>query len=258
MLAMKNRLFPLVCIVIIGTCTQLFSQDKVLAPSKDVSIKLKSGIIIKGTFWEPKDPSKHTLVLLHGLGSNRGEWKDFAERVNRLGFGVFTYDSRGHGESTLDDDGNKIDYTTFPKWGKKTPWNLMVDDLDEILVYLENLEGCDKNKFILGGASLGANVALTCASRKKNIAGLILLSPGLDYAGVTTEYPMRFCKVKPIFIAAAQGDVYAYTSSQKLVSFKPNKKHITEAYLPTNEHGVTMFRSGLDADLFDWLTQKIK
>ena len=182
--------------------------------------------MLKGDLYEPKDSTKLSFVFLHGLGSNRHEWRDFAEKLHTLGYGVFIYDARGHGESITDSDGNKIDYKTFPKWGKNSPWKLMVDDLDEVLAYLENIEGLDKDRFVLGGASLGANVALTCASRKKNIRGLMLLSPGLNYAGVETEYLMRFCRAPAIAIAASTGDTYAYQSSEKLESFIRNKRKI--------------------------------
>lgn len=260
--SMKKRIVCLAGLFVtvgflLGAETEEKKKEDVFAP-KIRTVVLKSGINLIGTWFEPRDKNSATFVLLHGLGSTRQEWRGFAERLHALGYGVFIYDARGHGESISDTDGNIINYKTFSQWGKKSPWKLMSDDLDGVLLYLEKLEGADKNMFVLGGASLGANVALECAARRKNIKGLMLLSPGLDYAGVTTEYPMRFCKVPALAIAASKGDRYAYQSAKKLISFKRNKKSITFFDMDGSEHGVNMFRLGLDAELLDWILKKIK
>ncbi|MFH1379545.1 MAG: alpha/beta fold hydrolase, partial [bacterium] len=197
-------------LLIISPLALLYSEeakDEINKPKK-LTITLKSGINIVGTLYEPREVTSLNFVLLHGLGSTRHEWTGFAEKLHTMGYGVFMYDARGHGESVLCENGTEINYKSFTRWGKTSPWMLMIDDLDEILIYLEKLVGLDPKRFVLGGASLGANVALNCASRKKDLRGLILLSPGLDYAGVTTEYPMRFCKVPAIAIAASPGDAY--------------------------------------------------
>lgn len=247
-------------LIIVQPFMHLGSEEKKDNPPapKELTIKLKNGINIVGTLFEPRSSTNLTFVLLHGLGSTRHEWMSFAERLHTLGYGVYIYDARGHGDSTADENGNKINYETFPKWGKNSHWKLMVDDLDEILLYLEKLVGLDPKRFVLGGASLGANVALNNASRRKNIRGLILLSPGLDYAGVTTEYPMRFCRVPAIAIAASPGDVYAYESSKKLVEFKNKSKKVSFFEVSGSEHGVNLFKMGFDAELLDWIHQKIK
>lgn len=261
---MNKRLFCFVLLTVVmgigihSGWAEERKEIKKAKPFKEISIVLKSGINIAGELFEPRDQKNLSFVLLHGLGSNRHEWRSFAEKLHVLGYGVFSYDARGHGDSTADTDGNEINYKTFPQWGRSTPWKLMVDDLDEILVYLEKLEGLDKTRFVLGGASLGANVVLSCASRKKNIRGLILLSPGLNYAGIETEYPMRFCRVPAIAIAASTGDTYAYESSKKLQSFMRNKKRITFFSSEGSEHGVNMFRRGLDAELLGWIQKKIE
>jgi pimeloyl-ACP methyl ester carboxylesterase len=225
---------------------------------RDVTVELRSGVKIIGTMMRPRIKNNYTFVLLHGLGSDRNEWRGCAKTLHALGYGVFLYDARGHGQSIKDGGGNTISYKTFSPFDRNSQWQLMVDDLDEILQYLKDFEAVNGNRFVLCGASLGANVALTCASRRKDIQGLILLSPGMDYAGIAAEYPMRFCPSIPLAIAASKGDSYAFQSAERLASFKPDNKQIVSYWLDGREHGVNMFKQGLGAQLFPWITGTFK
>ena len=63
------------------------------------------------------------------------------------------------------------------------------------------------------GASIGANIALNYAVSDHSVKSVILLSPGLDYMGVTTLAPITQYK-NPIYIAGAEGDSQSVKDSR--------------------------------------------
>ena len=54
--------------------------------------------IISGT-------GKTTVLLAHGYGFNHLEWNIIVERLNQLGYRTIVFDQRGHGQSTIGQEG---------------------------------------------------------------------------------------------------------------------------------------------------------
>ncbi|MBM9548006.1 alpha/beta hydrolase [Leptospira sp. 201903074] len=61
-----------------------------------------NGVHIRVGIWPGK---KQTIVCLHGLSGNLYSMKPLAERLNRLGFRVLSYDLRGRGKSDKPESG---------------------------------------------------------------------------------------------------------------------------------------------------------
>ncbi len=122
-------------------------------------LPLPNGVTLTYRRWRAPDNPKHqTLVLLHGLASNRTRWSEFIERTAlRDHWDILCPDLRGHGESfTRDPVGLEI-------------W---CDDL----VTLLDAEGVQQA--VIAGHSLGAQVALLFAARHPaRVAGLVLIDP---------------------------------------------------------------------------------
>ena len=87
----------------------------------------------------------------------------------------------------------------------------------------------------------------------RNHQQLVLLSPGLDYAGVKTEQSIESFNKKPIFIAASPGDTYAYNSSQILYSKVKQNKNAVFQNGSASLHGVAMFNDSFDEQLLAWI-----
>lgn len=194
--------------------------------SETVSFKAEDGIDLEGEFLAPA-PGKVTLILLHGYQSSRSEWEPFAEFCNSKGLGVFYYDLRGHGNSQgLTDD-----------FGK------MVSDLDRAVKFLEEEFGVKRQKIAVSGASIGANIALKNFYHNLSAPFTILLSPGLNYQGLTTGDMLSSCGSRPVLMAASAGDLYAYGSVNTLERSVHKGQNITVVRLSSSAaHGVQMFR----------------
>jgi pimeloyl-ACP methyl ester carboxylesterase len=105
------------------------------------------------------------LVLVHGLLMNRHMYDHLAPDMASRGFRVITVDLLGHGASDMPTDMRAYSMSTFA---------------DQLATVIDEL-GLDRP--VVGGTSLGANVALELAARHPNAArGLFIEMPVLDNA----------------------------------------------------------------------------
>ena len=169
--------------------------------AKIVEIQADDGLSLVGTFYEPDDENSPVpgVILLHMLWGDRSAWENFANQLSDAGYAVLAMDFRGHGET-----GGEVD------------WDKAVQDVEKILVYLKEMESVDKQRMVIIGASIGANVALTAAAFEPDVSTVVLLSPGGNYAGIKTRDPMLAYGERPVLIAASDEDTYAAESSVRL------------------------------------------
>ncbi|MEE8424684.1 MAG: alpha/beta fold hydrolase, partial [Elusimicrobiota bacterium] len=178
--------------------------------------------------YRPPRSSRPVVVLLHGLGAGRGEWRLFVSSLTARGYGTLAVDARGHGGS------GGPSFRTF-----RTPeaWRKIERDLAAALRWLERRE-VPQERVILVGASIGANLALYAANRAKKIPLVVLLSPGYDYQGVLLAPALKSFD-RPVIAAAAPSDRYADKTVEWL---KPLLRHRRSRVLKARRgHGAEMF-----------------
>lgn len=176
--------------------------------------------------------SSKSLILLHQLSMTKQSWKAFSQKALAKNYNVIAIDLRGHGQSQglyqemTDED--------FPK---------SVNDVKAAKNYLQLVHSDSKISII--GASIGANLA----AKFSNEDDIVLLSPGLNYRGITTENDIKNAK-KRVLIIVAKGDTYSYSSSLKLKQLNPN---VELKVLDGSEHGVKMLTPEIEEEIFKWL-----
>ena len=79
-------------------------------PGEAVELKTVDGWALKAMF-APSVPGKMTLLLLHGTGQRKEDWKRLAFPLTRAGYGVMAVDLRGHGESRITPAGEELTYS---------------------------------------------------------------------------------------------------------------------------------------------------
>jgi len=115
--------------------------------------------------WEPKDPPKGVVSLVHGLGEHSGRYVDFAARLNQAGFAVTAFDLRGHGKS----GGLRGHIPSFNAYMEDINTNL-----DATVARFPSLP------VFLYGHSLGGVLVLAYPLRKQsNLTGVVAAGPGL-------------------------------------------------------------------------------
>jgi pimeloyl-ACP methyl ester carboxylesterase len=213
------------------------------------------GVQLVGLYHPARRPEAYTWVFLHGLGSVKEEWVPFARKLTPSGVGVFLYDARGHNESTHRTNGQTISYKDWTSAGPGSPWTAMPEDLASAVKLLHRQYGVPEKRVAVGGASVGANVALVYASEHPEISALILLSAGVEYAGLNIEKSWHQLRSRPVFAAASPQDAYAYATMRYLAQQRPDIP-LRVAEGPGGEHGVNMFKDQvLTKKLLDWIGQ---
>jgi pimeloyl-ACP methyl ester carboxylesterase len=216
-------------------------SEPVSAEPFDVSIPAADGLELIGTLYPAQGESPAPAVmLLHMLGGRRGDWGTFANDLSTSGYTVLALDMRGHGAT-----------------GGAQDWAATDDDLLRAWQFLAEQDGVDGERTAVIGASIGSNMALRTASAESTIKTVVLLSPGLDYRGVTTEEAMVVFGDRPAFIVAANGDTYSAESSATLADLATNAQ--LQLYDDAS-HGTRMFpvHEALDDLIINWLDTQLQ
>ena len=66
-----------------------------------IKLEYNSTYKIFSQIWEPENPPKGVIVLVHGLGEHSGRYRThFADYFTNEGFSILTFDLPGHGKSS--------------------------------------------------------------------------------------------------------------------------------------------------------------
>jgi pimeloyl-ACP methyl ester carboxylesterase len=203
-----------------------------------VSLQTKDGWTISALY-RPARRHGFVLILAHGVGSAKGEWAGFTQRLAAKGVGTLAIDLRGHNESKKGPKGPR-DFTDFDATGE---WPRAAGDLDAAAEWLK-ARGVAEDKIALGGASIGANLASVAAAARPKTPFLLLLSAGPDYRGVKLLKPGT-----RTLAGASPGDLYAYQTLKPLAAVPG-----VETFEAPSGHGVQMFADPATLDkIVDWI-----
>jgi len=170
------------------------------AAPEEVVIEAADGLSIVSTFYPGAGSGPWpTIILLHMNGGDRSDWASFAEQLAQNGYAAMTVDMRGHGDT-----------------GDRKDWDKTADDLRRVWAYLAGREDVDAERIAAAGASIGANMSVVLAVDEPSLKTMILLSPGEDYFGVTTDDRIQEYGDRPVLFVASQEDALAADSSRDL------------------------------------------
>jgi dienelactone hydrolase len=203
-----------------------------------VSVQAVDGVQLVGTFYAPQEPPPPWpgVILLHMVYGSRHDWQEFTARLTDAGYSVLALDMRGHGDS-----------------GGSLEWDKFKDDLLRVWEYFTSRPDVDEGRSGVVGASIGANMSLLLGASQPEAAAVVLLSPGLDYYGVTTADALQTYGQRPLLIVASQEDSYSAESSRQLEELAGGEARL-EMYRG-GAHGTVMFdrEPGLADLIVDWL-----
>lgn len=210
---------------------------------ENLAIAGAENLLLQTTLYSPGGSGPFPgVILLHMLGGDRMDWEDVG-LTNALvdnGFAALTVDLRGHGET-----------------GGSIAWQLAPEDLQRVWEQFTSLDIVDPQRTAVIGASIGANLALQTGANQPAIQTVILLSPGLDYRGLTTEDAMQNYSSRPILIVASEEDAYAADSSRALITLAQSESRLE--MFDGAGHGTRMFsaKPELSDLMLTWLAENI-
>ena len=214
----------------------------VVGAAERMTIAAADGLPIQATLLTPitsaLDPG---VILLHMLGDDRTVWGEvgLAAELVAAGYAVLVVDMRGHGET-----------------GGAQDWALAADDLGRVWDAFAARDDVDEARTAVVGASIGANMALRLGAERPDVNTLVLLSPGLDYRGVTTEDQLAAYGERPLLLVASEDDPYSADSARVLAEAAGGATvHIFDAA----GHGTNMFAAApeLSMLIIDWLDEHV-
>ena len=211
------------------------------AEPRTVTFQTGDDLKLIGTFYPAggTGPSP-TVLLLHMLNGNREVWTELAAELNANGYNALALDMRGHGETGGGHD-----------WELARADHLMV--MNELTAFPE----VDPLHNAIIGGSIGSNMALILGKDMPPLVKTVaLLSPGLDYRGVTTDDAIGAYGDRPILMVASSEDGYSADSSRQLTQLALNGELIM---YDGAGHGTEMLANQpeLAQTLIDWLNAHI-
>ncbi len=132
---------------------------------EDIFFQTEEGLSLNGWFIPSQNP-RGTLLFCHGNAGNISYRVEIIQIFNKLNLNVFIFDYRGYGKSQ----------------GRPSEEGLY-RDVRAAYNYLLSREDIDKEKIVIYGKSIGANVAINLASKVEAAA---LIADG----GFTSAYDM--------------------------------------------------------------------
>jgi len=161
-------------IVVLMTPVQLSAQRKVTFLASD---KLE----VTADFYL-YDSGAPYIILLHQANSSRGEYREIAPKLLRLGFNCLAVDLRSGKEC------NFVQNETAALAQKSHLPATFLDCEKDILAAMEYVgKTANKNRYILLGSSFSASLAMKVANQNKRVMAVIAFSPGEYFNPVTTK-----------------------------------------------------------------------
>lgn len=206
----------LVLVAMVAAAPPAFPKIITLEAADGVKIAALSGVAPKSTLG---------VAFLHMLGGSKEQWQATADSAWHQGMTVIAPDFRGHGANV-----------TQPAPAlEASDYYAMSRDVAASVSWLRS-QGAQK--IALVGASIGANLALRAAADDAGINTVVLLSPGLDYKGISTRDALERYGKRPLLIIASSEDNYSARSSTNLDSLASGAHQLL--MLSNAGHGTTM------------------
>jgi len=231
----------------------LLAAVPVSAAPLEIAFKSSDGVSLAATYHAPSGKPVAALVLIPMLGGSRRDWEAFAVRAASAGIAVLALDPRGHG-------GSAKPYGQSPGEWDKPRWLEVDRDPAAATAWLEG-RGLSPSSIFVGGASIGASLALRRAAVDPRLGGAVLLSPGDNPKRVpVSEFAAAYGR-RPLFIASAADDPGFDEIASRLAASVAGP--VERLRLPEGGHGTEMLahpRAGpkLADSLIGWVPGAVK
>lgn len=228
---------PLVC-----------AADGPAAPAERVTFTTTDGVEVVGDYYAPTTQAAGRrapcAILIHMFPAERTSWQPLAPSLLERGFAVLAYDIRGTGESVLPRSKylRRLYADRDPKHFASA-WR----DAEAAVAWLRKQKACDATHVVLIGASVGCSIAIDYAGRNKDVAGVICLSPGVDYMGLDSRSHIRKLGERRVLLMAPEGErdgprQLAKVDKSAVVEIKPGGAEYHATRMFNTDYGPALMR----------------
>jgi len=149
-------------------------------PSEDVALKTPEGIALSCWLIRAAGEPRGTVIYLHGVSECKIVGLPMAARLHDLGYNVFLYDSRRHGDS----GGTYCTYGFYEK-----------HDARAVISHLVSRPDLVTGQIGLFGTSMGAAVAIQVAAIDERVVALVAESGFATLRTIFDDYQKRMIKL---------------------------------------------------------------
>jgi len=199
------------------------------APINTIKISAEDGLSVTADEYLSEDKNAPFVLLFHRARWSRGEYRETAPLLNKLGFNCIAIDQRSG------DRVNNVENETTRRAAEKkmdTHYLVAYKDMEAALAYV--IEKYNPSKILIVGSSYSAALVFRMAAEnQEHIDGVIAFSPGEYFSrlGESDKYISRFAEqVKcPVFVTSAANEkeswegIYNAVPGLKKTSFLPEK-----------------------------------
>lgn len=205
-----------------------------LPPARTVRFTTEDGVHIVGTLQPAARPDAPAVVLLHQLGSDRGEWASLLSRLHtQPALTTLAIDMRGHGESTEGPSGT-LEWHAFDQ----DAWVATREDVRAALAFLRSAEsGVQPARFAAVGSSIGSSAVIAAAAVEPALATIVTLSPGRAYHGFDAITPAIGLGDRAILPIVAREETDSVDTAEAFGRIG----HTPAVIVDGNAHGVDLF-----------------
>lgn len=235
------------------TTEEIQPAEEIEIKSKEIMLKTRDSWKIYGTiYYAQEEKPTDVVVLLHALGRDRTSFDliiaDLHEAMPQAD--ILALDIRGHGKST-----NLGTWKNFIEGD----FRAMKNDIAEVRPYMEMYRPSVEQYYIIG-ASIGSTIALNYAADNSDVKKVIMLSPGLEYKGVSIgEANSHY--TRPLYVVVSQEDSYSVRSAQTIHDTSASDHVILVTYTEIGDaHGTDIIQATennkqpLKQKILEWLT----
>ncbi len=169
--------------------------------------------------------STRGILFLPDRAGMKEEWQPVAEAALRQGYTVVSVDLRGQGANVVGEAGTLPNETYYA----------MTRDGQAGAAWLRS-QGVQRLAVV--GAGLGANLGIRVAADDPTFQAAVLVSPGIEYNGITTRDAVQRYGARPLMNVAGQQDSYSARSATALDGLATGPKNLL--LLSTSAHGMAL------------------
>lgn len=226
-----------------------------------VELKTEDGWDLKGV-WRSAREGKPTLLLLHGTGQRKEDWRVFARALERSGLGYMAVDLRGHGASRVSPSGETLSYKKLRATKEVNDFSDMPRDVEAAVSYL-TAAGVSEEDIGIVGAEVGSSIGVKYAAVHPKVPFVVMLSPGLAWQEIPLVNAVRAFKGREIAILMVHSEKDKRSSRETplLHAFAKNavgERNVT-LFVVAEERGTRLVRGnrGLAERLIAWIEHPV-
>lgn len=230
-------------------------------PGQALELKAVDGWVLHAV-WRKAEDGKPTVVLLHGTGQRKEDWRGFARVLAKAGYGYAAVDMRGHGESRTTPSGETITYKKLRALKNANDFEDMTRDVEAAVAALTGA-GVSEDSIAVMGAEVGGSIAVKYAAVHPKVPFVIVLSPGLAWKEIPIVNAVRAFKGRntPILLIHSEADKRSSRETPLLYAFAKNSVGERNATLMVvaQERGTRLFRAnkGLAESVLAWIANPV-